>query len=98
MSGFLSISIARNRVYNILIALIFLSSSAFGQTGRKPFVIEGKLDLSSWNLDEKSIELNGDWFFYWNQLLTPQDGFYPISQKQKTIKTFPGLWTEYDYL
>ncbi|MBD3920985.1 response regulator [Paenibacillus sp. PR3] len=37
-------------------------------------VQNGVMDLSSWNYERDSIiKLDGDWEFYWNKLLTPED-------------------------
>lgn len=57
----------------------------------------GVLDLSDWDLaGEDSLNLDGEWSFYWNQLLPPGyigrderlTGFYPV----------PGYWTGYEGL
>ena len=95
MAGFLSFSITQNRRSRILILLLLLASTTYAQTSRKPLAIEGKLNLSSWDIDKNSVELYGDWFFYWNQILTPGDGLQGLD-KENNIKPFPGLWTEYD--
>ncbi len=39
-----------------------------------PKAIQGKIDLSNWNFEQNGIvKLNGEWEFYWEQLLEPQD-------------------------
>lgn len=96
MAGFLSFLITQKRRYRILILILLLASTTYAQNSRKPFAIEGKLNLASWDIDKNSIELYGDWFFYWNQILTPGDGLHELNKENKNIKLFPGLWTEYE--
>ncbi|MEQ8475765.1 7TM-DISM domain-containing protein [Fulvivirga sp.] len=96
MSGFSSFWASQNKVFRISIILLLLASITYGQGNRKPFAIEGKLNLTSWDIDQNPIELNGDWFFYWSQILTPQDGLLSFNQENKNIKSFPGLWTDYE--
>jgi sensor histidine kinase YesM len=63
---------------------------------RLTVVQEGKLDLRTWT-GEEAISLNGDWEFYWDQLLAPEEalmgggaltGYYPV----------PMSWTRYQDL
>lgn len=42
--------------------------------GSKPVAVQGEIDLSQWNFDRDGIaSLDGQWEFYWQQLLTPSD-------------------------
>lgn len=55
-------------------------------------VKDGRIDLSTWNIEEKRIvSLNGEWEFYWNKLLTPDD-----FKKNNTLKPHyvpvPAIW------
>lgn len=53
----------------------------------------GRLDLSSWDMEDMpSIPLDGEWEFYWNALLTPED-FQNASPPIPTgYMTVPSLW------
>lgn len=58
-----------------------------------PEIKGGTLDLSSWNSKHEIISLNGDWDFYWNQLLAYHD---PQLQTGKpAIGKVPGVWNKY---
>lgn len=43
----------------------------------------GRLDLGQWDFSTQGIvRLSGQWAFYWNRLLTPQDfKHFPLPQK-----------------
>lgn len=61
-----------------------------------PSAIKGKLDLSTVNLySKKSIPLNGEWSFYWQQLLNPNE----ITEKNTSIDfiSIPGTWNTQKY-
>lgn len=61
----------------ILIMIGVLSggcSSPKAESAKIPVAQKGVLDLRSWNFDRNgSINLNGEWEFYWEQLRTPMD-------------------------
>lgn len=61
----------------LLLWLLFFScSGACASTPEKkePEIVKGVLDLSAWDLEEDGpIELFGEFEFFWNQLLTPED-------------------------
>ena len=61
---------------------------------RQPQIINGILNLKDWDFKKDgSIELEGDWEFYWHRLLDPKD--FSINQNPKFVY-FPHLWTELD--
>lgn len=62
---------------------------------------KGYIDLSNWDFNKKGVvRLDGDWEFYWNQLLFPKDfeennnslvkpkllGYYPVPSNWNTYK------------
>lgn len=61
-----------------------------------PRAIEGVLDLSDWDFEEDGIvRLNGEWEFYWEQLLEPGD-FSGGRQPGRTgFYRVPSLWNDY---
>lgn len=72
------ISVSRIYLYYIWIPVIFaillLSGCSKEMTSQRaiPQAEEGVLDLRSWEFDKDgSVTLNGNWDFYWNQLLDP---------------------------
>lgn len=61
-----------------------------------PRAVRGTLDLSAWDLGSQGpVPLNGEWAFYWHQLLEPTD----FAQKPPPIRTewieVPGVWNGY---
>jgi signal transduction histidine kinase/CheY-like chemotaxis protein len=56
-----------------------------------PIAKNGVLDLRSSSLSRK-IPVNGEWFFYWNQLLSPGSA----NSKKGTLVDFPFLWTNHE--
>ena len=56
------------------------------------------LDISSWNPSPYGpVTLDGQWEFYWDQLLTPDDFANGGSVPAKSgYMTFPGFWKKYE--
>lgn len=54
---------------------------------------QGFLDLGDWEADKDGpVLLNGEWEFYWQQLIPPQE-FYGSSRRPMTaFFTIPGIW------
>ncbi|MGG1556262.1 ATP-binding protein [Paenibacillus ferrarius] len=55
--------------------LVPLSGKIGGDERSNPWIVQkGGLDLATWNPErDPVIPLDGEWEFYWNQLLTPDD-------------------------
>lgn len=66
--------------------LVFLATTTVAQ----PTIEKGKVDLRNWDFRKGTVRLEGQWGFYWEQLLTP--GQTPT--KPSRFYTFPGLWNE----
>ena len=60
----------------------------------KKFIAQkGVLDATHWDfVNDGTITLNGEWEFYWNQLLDPED--FKTNPKKSYIK-LPGVWNDY---
>lgn len=76
--GAMGMRIKRNKkiVFNLVvfIALIAFSTSYVNATSLSPVAEEGILSLEGWNFSNQDpLKLKGDWEFYWNELLSPQD-------------------------
>jgi two-component system sensor histidine kinase ChiS len=58
----------------------------------------GHIDLSHWHPDDDGlISLDGQWAFYWQQLLSPSD-FSPVAAiKPADYIDVPGLWNQYPH-
>ena len=59
----------------LLLLLLFLFSFSCEQNTKiAPTVVDGVLNLSNWDFQKDgNIKLDGDWEFYWEQLLEPKD-------------------------
>lgn len=63
---------------------------------QQPIAEHGTLDLSGWNLSQDGpIKLNGEWEFYWNQLLYPTDFTTSITPKMTGFIDIPSSWNGY---
>ncbi|MGG1662357.1 ATP-binding protein [Brevibacillus sp. NRS-1366] len=58
------------------------------------FVVhQGVMDLATWDYEhDKRIKLDGEWEFYWNQLLTPDDFNRTDKPSPTTFMTVPSQW------
>lgn len=82
--------------------VLFISLSllqSFGYFNSDTYVAkDGKLDLRNWDSEKDgNVKLDGDWFFYPNELITPQqdmDVFQSYESIKKTIPV-PGSWDNY---
>jgi signal transduction histidine kinase/ActR/RegA family two-component response regulator len=69
--------------------LIALSLSCFAD-GQPPVARNGVLDLRNQDLFGRSFSLNGEWGFFWNQLLPPDS----LSAATPSYVPFPALWKD----
>ena len=75
-----------------LIALMLFATVRMYSAGSR-LVDHGKVDLSSVDF-QQSVTLNGDWEFYWNRLLTPND-FRAIQPPiMDSLMKVPGTWDD----
>ena len=57
--------------------------------------VNGRMDLTDWDMNKVDIiSLDGEWEFYWEQLLTPEDFMISNMDKQELTgyMSVPGLW------
>src|SRR5688572_16045989 len=82
----------------VLVPIIILLIGFANKTNivSQPKAEKGSLDISQWDLAENgNIKLDGEWEFYWNKLLTP-DEFKDSIKPQKTgYFKVPGIWNGY---
>ncbi|GGG63054.1 hybrid sensor histidine kinase/response regulator [Paenibacillus radicis (ex Gao et al. 2016)] len=72
----------------------FLVQFAMSGANTKVEAKEGLLDLSRWSFQQEgSVELKGEWAFYWNELLTPEK-VESVLDGQAMIQV-PGKWNDY---
>lgn len=72
----------------VFLSVVFFSCKEPGQPAINPVAQKGIIDLRQSDLKQQSIPLNGEWAFYWKQLITPKDtAATPIA-----FVHFPALW------
>jgi two-component system sensor histidine kinase ChiS len=68
---------------------------------KRATVAHGVLDLTGWDWQrDETVELDGEWEFYWRQLLTPGDFSRPAlpASAHATMIRVPGYWNDYGLL
>jgi signal transduction histidine kinase len=80
-----------------LAILILLTGGTFiPAAGQSHMSFGGVLDLRQMeNKDKFTVNLNGDWEFYWNQMLYPNDFRRKPLPKPDIIADVPAYWTDY---
>ncbi|WP_051417302.1 ATP-binding protein [Sediminibacterium salmoneum] len=78
---------SRKPLHIYRISLLFFFSVLFFYAQAQP-IDKGIIDLRKKDLQEQPFALNGNWGFYWNQLLSPDD----IRTQPKVFTFFPERW------
>ncbi|MBF0238443.1 MAG: SpoIIE family protein phosphatase [SAR324 cluster bacterium] len=62
-----------------------------------PEAVQGVLDLSDWDFEKDgSLQINGEWEFYWEQLLSPEDFAPDRESPVPRFITIPNIWNDYE--
>jgi hypothetical protein len=89
----------------LILFLIFIISGCQVSSKVYPQALNGTIDLTHWNFtSDGSVELSGEWEFYWEQLLEPSD--FERAENTKNTKTqsiannqhiitIPSSWNDY---
>lgn len=81
----------KNKYLTILLFSFFIVSC--DKFGEKPKANDGVINLSEYDFSENEIvKLDGDWEFYYNQLLAPKDF---EKNHEYTFQEFPKDWNKY---
>lgn len=84
-----------SRFFAVIFLLGALTACNYDDIPQAPLAQNAELDLSNWNFAEDSpIELAGEWEFYWQQLLAPEQ--IPAAQNSASMQQVPARWTDYD--
>ena len=80
----------------VLTASLLLTSCSGYLSEKPPKAVNGHLDLTQWDFEKNgSVKLDGQWEFYWNELLEPKD----FNQNNPPTKTglfkVPSSWNGY---
>ena len=75
-----------------LVGFSLLSVSCNSEKKINPVAEKGVLDLRGWDFEKDgNIALNGEWRFYWKELVNPNDTIVKFPAKE-TFILVPGLW------
>jgi signal transduction histidine kinase len=65
---------------------------------RPPKATKGVLDLTGWDFEKNGvIDLNGEYEFFWHQLLGEKDFAGPLSPQRTGFIDVPGLWNNHQF-
>ncbi len=78
----------------LFLFLLFLSFDCNRTNKTIPTVVDGTLDLRSWDFAiDGPVNLSGNWNFHWNQFLEPKNEF----SKSNSSISVPGQWQKQGY-
>jgi len=95
----------KNRHHLIIIALPFIIayliffSACINDSPRRipPSAVKGVLDLRAWDFEKDGpVNLDGEWEFYWQQHLMPQDFSANAPDRKAGFIQVPGYWRGYE--
>lgn len=77
--------------------LFSINTLSFAETEKRQNAINGIMDLSGfdWELNDY-VNLNGQWEFYWEQLLDPEDFKNNEVPDEKNYISLPRAWNNYE--
>lgn len=88
-------------LFILIIGLLLLCVSLWlnhNSNEHVPSAKQGRLDLSEWDLlKQGEVALLGQWEFYWEQLLTPDDLAKPEADHSRSYQALPGIWKNYTH-
>lgn len=84
-------------LFKLALLIICLSLISCKISGKKePIAKNGILDLSDWDFRENgAVNLNGEWEYYWEQLLTPTDLNAKSKASHRNWFEVPNAWNGY---
>lgn len=88
------------KYFSILTGLFLLFLIACNhnfQEKTPPKAVKGILDLTNWNFkSDGTVDLSGEYEFYWKQHLAPSDFAGPVLPQKTGFITVPGFWNSYE--
>lgn len=80
----------------MMTSLFILSCNSDSPSAIPPSIEKGVLDLSTWDLNSgKTIKLEGEWEFYWNQFINSEDFKNQSGENQPHYGKVPGTWNNF---
>ncbi|WP_036746420.1 sensor histidine kinase [Paenibacillus sp. UNC451MF] len=83
----------------VIFAILLLSGCSDSATNKRmdPLAVQGVMDLRGWHFEKDGIVgLNGEWDFYWNRLISPEEAaLYGESHQAADWLQLPSSWNGY---
>jgi PAS domain S-box-containing protein len=89
----------RTLALSLIMAYLIFFSACLDDSHRRiaPRAVKGVLDLTGWDFKKEGpVNLNGEWEFYWQQHLMPQDFTEKILNRKTAYIKVPGYWKGYE--
>lgn len=85
-------------VFGILIIVLLIGAVGCRQESPDyPQATAGVLDLTGWDFEQKGpLPLDGEWEFYWQELLEPRDFVAADRPPEQMLMTLPRSWNGYE--
>ena len=84
---------------SLITAYFIFFSACLNDSPRRiaPRAVKGVLDLTDWDFKtDGPVDLSGEWEFYWQQQLTPQDFASKAASQKTSFIEVPGYWKGYE--
>jgi|GEM_PF-508539 len=89
----ISLSASFKPLLLITLFILLIACNKYESDKIIPKAVKGELDLSGWNFDKNGlIKLKGEWEFYWNHYITPDDVKNNNIPKKTGFINLPGVW------
>jgi PAS domain S-box-containing protein len=86
-------------VLSLITAYLIFFSACLNDSRQRiaPRAVKGVLDLTDWDFKtDGPVDLNGEWEFYWQQFLMPQDFTSKTAIRKTGFIKVPGYWKGYE--
>jgi serine phosphatase RsbU (regulator of sigma subunit) len=78
-----------------ILLLFLLSAGCIKEPVNKPAAVKGLIDLTGYSFSsQKTVKLDGEWEFYWNRLLSPEDMDSETAPVIKQYAPVPAIWSD----
>ena len=89
------------RLLNYSLLILLLCGCACERQSKTicaPLAVKGVIDLTNWDFERNGpVDLAGEYEFYWNQLLTPQDFVQYRSSLKADFIAVPRAWNDFEF-
>jgi len=94
--GYLKTIFCRRHLGPLCLIPLLAALLLFPAGARASKAVKGVLDLTAWDFQNNvSVNLDGEWEFYWQQLLAPQDFDRSAPPPKTGFFNVPGYWNGY---